>query len=106
MRILTRNSLSSTRWVKSNPKLKKEIGAEYFKDIFAEEQFLKIPLYENYIDLCDRKNKIASKEVKKSIIEESLEKYKFQGTYTFMGIISENKFHIYIPLDGNKNGIF
>ena len=82
---------------------KEEEAAEYFKDIFAEEQFLKIPLYENYIDLCDRKNKIASKEVKKSIIEESLEKYKFQGTYTFMGIISENKFHIYIPLDGNKN---
>ena len=81
-----------------------EEAEEYFKEIFVEEGFLKIPLYENYINLLDRKKKISSRIIKKSIIEQALKKYKFsEKSDIFMGIVEENKFKVFIPLDEYKN---
>ena len=81
-----------------------EEAEEYFKEIFVEEGFLKIPLYENYINLLDRKKKISSRIIKKSIIEQALKNYNFsEKSDTFMGVIEENKFKVFIPLDEYKN---
>ena len=83
-----------------------EEAEEYFKEIFVEEGFLKIPLYENYINLLDRKKKISSRIIKKSIIEQALKNYNFsEKSDTFMGVIegTENKFKVFIPLDEYKN---
>lgn len=83
---------------------KEREAEEYFKEIFVEEGFLKIPLYKNYIDLCNNNNKIASREVKKNVIEQALKKYNFsEKSDIFMGIVSENKFKVFIPLDEYKN---
>ena len=85
---------------------KEREAEEYFKEIFVEEGFLKIPLYKNYIDLCDNINKIASREVKKNVVEQALKKYNFsEKSDTFMGIVeeAENKFKVFIPLDEYKN---
>ncbi len=83
---------------------KEREAEEYFKEIFVEEGFLKIPLYKNYIDLCNNNNKIASREVKKNVIEQALKKYKFsEKSDIFMGIVEENKFKVFIPLDEYKN---